>query len=169
MHTYLHGRKIPVDQDRHCPPKTLCRSQSKARRRTLNSREVENQWTPSESGTGQIIILIKHHRGSGLPQTVQIKDLLNEATHPCRHRNFLAHGTWSYFNRRTLTIEVRGGMRWGQPELPPENRAYTVSDILNLARKFKDMEAELYKIRRSLEPKMSEAEMRAASSFLRAS
>src|SRR5262249_400981 len=38
----------------------------------------ENQWTASESGTGKIIILIKHHRGSGLPQTEQIKDLLNE-------------------------------------------------------------------------------------------
>ena len=88
---------------------------------------------------------------------------------PCRDRNFLAHGTWCCFNRRTLTIEVRGGMRWGQPELPPENRAYTVSDILKLAHKFKNIEGELYKIRRSLEPKMSEAEMRAASSFLRAS
>jgi len=44
-----------------------------------------------------------------------------------------------------------------------------VSDILKLARKFKDIEAELYKIRRTLEPKMSEAEMRAAPSFLRAS
>ena len=60
-------------------------------------------------------------------------------------------------------------MRRGQPELPPENRAYTVHDLLKLAHKFKDLEAELYKIRRSLEPKMSEAEMRAASSFLRAS
>ena len=129
----------------------------------------ENQWTASESGTGKIIILIRHHRGNGLPQIVQIKNLLNEAIHPCRDRNFLAHGTWCCFNRRTLTVEVRGGVRWGQPELPPENRAYTVSDILKLAYKFKDIEAELYKIRRSLEPKMSEAEMRAASSFLRAS
>jgi hypothetical protein len=86
-------------------------------------------------------------------------NLLNEAIHPCRDRNFLAHGTWCCFNRRTLTVELRGGVRWGQPELPPENRAYTVSDILKLARKFRDIEAELYKIRRSLEPKMSEAEM----------
>jgi hypothetical protein len=129
----------------------------------------ENQWTASESGTGKIIILIKHHRGSGLPQIVQIKELLNKAIYSCRDRNFLAQGTWCCFNRRNLTVEVRGGLRWGQPELPPENRAYTVSDILNLARKFKDMEAELYKIRRSLEPKMSEAQMRAVSSFLRAS
>jgi hypothetical protein len=128
----------------------------------------ENQWTASESGTGKIIILIKHHRGSGLPQTAQIKNLLNDAIHPCRDRNFLAQGTWCCFNRRTLTIAVCGGLRWGQPELPAENRAYTVSDILKLARRFKDIEAELYKIRRSLEPKMTEAEMRAASSFLRA-
>jgi hypothetical protein len=131
------------------------------------SERPENQWTASESGTGKIIILIKHHRGNGLPQTEQIKNLLNEAIHPCGDRNFLARGTWWCFNRRTLTFEVRGGVRW-QPELPPENRAYTVSDILKLAHKFKDIEAALYKVRRSLEPKMSEAEMRAASSFLRA-
>ena len=129
----------------------------------------ENQWSASESGTGKIIILIKHYRGSGLPQIVQIKNLLNDAIHPCRDRNFLAQGTWCCFNRRNLTIEVRGGVRSGQPELPAENRAYTVSDILKLARKFKDIEAELYEIRRSLEPKMTEAEMRAAASFLRAS
>jgi hypothetical protein len=127
----------------------------------------ENQWTASETGTGKIIILIKYHRGNGLPQIEQIKMLLNEAIHPCRERNFLAHGTWWCFNRRALTIEVGGGVRWGQPELPPENRAYTVSGILKLAHKFKDIEAQLYKVRRSLEPKMSETEKRAASSFLR--
>src|SRR5690348_12774753 len=44
----------------------------------------ENQWTPSESGTGKIIILIRHHRGSGLAQTEQIRNLLNEAIQPCR-------------------------------------------------------------------------------------
>ena len=126
----------------------------------------ENQWTPSESGTGKIMILLKHHRGSGLPQAEQIKSLLNEAIHPCRDRNFLAHGTWSCFNRRSLTLEVRSGEQWGS-QLPSENRIYAISDILKLARKFKDLEAELYKLRRSLEPKMSEAEIRAASSFLR--
>ena len=128
----------------------------------------ENQWTASESGTGKIIILIKHHRGSGLPQTEQIKNLLNEAIHPCRDRNFLAHGTWWCFNRRTKTVKVRGQVRWEQSELAPENHEYTVSDIEKLADKFKDITAELYKIRSSFEPKMTEAEMRAASSFLRA-
>jgi hypothetical protein len=127
----------------------------------------ENQWSASESGTGKIIILIKYHRGSGMPQTEQIKNLLNEAIRPCRDRNFLAHGTWWCFNRRTFTIEVRGGVRW-QPELPPENRQYTPSDIEELADEFKCISAELHKVRQSLEPKMSDAEMRAASGFLRA-
>jgi hypothetical protein len=128
----------------------------------------ENQWMASESGTAKIIVLIMRHRGSGRPLIEQIRNLLDEAVHLCRECNFLAHGTWWCFNRRTLTVEVRGGVRWEQPELPPENREYTVSDIEKLADKFKNIEAELYNIRRSLEPKMSEAEMRAASSFLRA-
>ena len=126
-----------------------------------------NQWTASESGTEKVIDLIIKHRGNDLPETEQIKNLLNEAVDLCRQRNFLAHGTWWCLNRRTLTVEVRGGLRW-EPERPPENRKYTVSDIEKLADRFKDVEAELYKIRRWLEPKMSEAEMRAASSFLRA-
>jgi len=141
----------------------------------LNTKEPgfgerhENQWTASEGGTAKIIILIMRHRGSGLPQIEQIRNLLDEAVHLCRERNFLAHGAWWCFNRRTLTVKVRGGVRWEQPELPPENHEYTVSDIEKLAGKFRDIEAELYRIRRSFEPKMTEAEIRAASSFLRAS
>jgi hypothetical protein len=128
----------------------------------------ENQWMASASGTAKLIVLIMRHRGCGLPQIEQIRNLLDEAVHLCRERNFLAHGTWWCFNRRTLTVEIRGGLRWERLELPPENREYTVADIERLADKFKDIEAELYKIRRSFEPKMSEAELRAASSFLRA-
>ena len=105
---------------------------------------------------------------TGMGQTKQIRNILNEAVALCRQRNFLAHGTWWCFNNRTKTVKVREGVRWEQSDLPPEHREYTVSDIENLADKFKDITAELYKIRSSFEPKMSEAEMRAASSFLRA-
>jgi len=126
-----------------------------------------NQWTASERGTEKIIDLIKKYRGNDMPETEQIKNLLNEAVDLCKQRNFLAHGTWWCFNRRTLTVEVRGGTRW-EPERTPENRKYTVPDIEKLADRFKDVEAELYKIRRSFEPKMTEAEIRAVSSFLRA-
>ena len=126
----------------------------------------ENQWMAPASGTAKLIVLIMRHHG--LSQTEQIRDILNKAVDLYRQRNFLAHGKWWCFNRRTLTVEVRGGARWEQSELPPENREYTVADIEKLADKFKDITAELYKIRSSFEPKMTEAEIRAASSFLRA-
>jgi|SRR5215470_3558250 len=126
----------------------------------------ENQWTASESGTARFIVLIMRYHG--LSQTEQIRNILNEAVDLYRQRNFLAHGTWWCFNHRTKTVKVRGQVRWEQSELPPEHREYTVSDIEKLADKFKDITAELYKIRSSFEPKMTEAEIRAASSFLRA-
>jgi hypothetical protein len=108
------------------------------------------------------------YRGSDVPQIDQIKDLLTDAVHLCRQRNFLAHGTWWCFNRRASIVDVRGGVRW-EPELPPESRKYTVSDIEAIAGKFKHIEAELYKIRRSFEPQMTEAETRGAFSFLHSS
>jgi hypothetical protein len=130
------------------------------------SERRENQWTASDSGTAKTIVLITRYHG--LSQTEHIRNVLNEAVDLSRQRNFLAHGTWWCFNRRTKTVKVRGGVRWEHSELPPENRDYTVSDIEKLAAKFNDLTVELYKIRRSFEPKMTEAEIRAASSFLRA-
>src|SRR6516225_2825084 len=109
----------------------------------------DNQWTASESGTAKIIVLIMRHCGSGRPQIDQIRNLLDDAVDLWRERNFLAHGTWWCFHRRTLTVEVHGGVLWERPELPPENHEYRVSDIEKLADKFKDIKAELYRIRRS--------------------
>jgi len=126
----------------------------------------ENQWTASDSGTARFIVLIMRYHG--LSQAKQIRNILNEAVDLYRQRNFLAHGTWWCFNRRTKTVKVRSQVRWEQSELAPENLEYTASDIEKLADRFKDITAELYKIRSSFEPKMTEAEMRAASSFLRA-
>lgn len=126
----------------------------------------DNQWCASESATEKIISLIVKYHGSDSPQIEQIKNLLTDAARLCRQRGFLAHGTWWCFNRRTSTIEIRGGIRW-EPDLPPENRSYTASDIEKLADKFKDIERELYRIRRSFEPRVTETEMRAASCFLR--
>ena len=126
----------------------------------------ENQWTASASGTAKVIVLMMRYCGSALHQIEQIRNLLDAAVQLCRERSFLAHGTWWCFNRRTLTVDVHGGIR-SEPELPPENRIYAVSDIDQLANKFKELEAELHRIRLSLAPKMTDAEMRAASSFLR--
>lgn len=126
-----------------------------------------NRWGASDKGTKKIVSLIIKHRGGDLPQIEQIKNILIDAIHLCRERNFLAHGTWWYFNRRASIIKVRGGTRWWGRSLP-QHRDYAVSDIEALTEKFRNVEAELFKIRRSFEPKLTEAEIHAASSFLRA-
>ncbi len=102
-----------------------------------------------------------------MPQIEQVKNLLTDAVHLCKQRSFLAHGTWWCFNGRGSIIKVRGGIRWEDRDLPPQHRDYAVSDIEALSEKFRNVEAELFKIRRSFEPKLTEAEIRAASSFLR--
>ncbi len=103
-----------------------------------------------------------------VPQIEQVKNLLTDAVHLYKQRNFLAHGTWWCFNGRGSIIKVRGGIRWEDRDLPPQHRDYAVSDIEVLTKKFRALEAELFKVRRSFEPKMTEAEVRAAFGFLRA-
>ena len=121
----------------------------------------KNQWS-AEDRAEKMVELIKKHRGNDLPQTEQIKNILNDAIGLCRQRNFLTHGTWWCFNNGVIT--VRSGTRWDALDLPTEHRDYTVSEIEALAEKFKDIEAELYKLRRSLEPQKSEDEIRAEMS-----
>ena len=119
-----------------------------------------NQWKASVECVDKVIRLIEKHRGNHLPQTAQIKALLEDAIQLYRQRNFLVHGTWWCFNRRTLIITVRGGVRWEDPKEPPEQRDYTASDIRELTDKFKDIEAELFKLRHAFEPQKTEAEIR---------
>ena len=128
----------------------------------------DNQWTASESGTAKIIVLIMRHCGSGRPQIDQIRNLLDDAVDLWRERNFLAHGTWWCFRRRTLTVEVRGGVRWERPELPPENH-----DIGCLTSRSSLISSKILRLSYigfvvRLSQKSTEAEIRAASSFLRA-
>ncbi len=68
-----------------------------------------------------MVALIVKHRGRDLPQTEQIKQVLDDAIRPCRERNLLAHGAWWCFNRREMYIMVRGGVRWDDQQSPPGN------------------------------------------------
>lgn len=99
----------------------------------------------------RIIKLIKTHRGNDFAQTKQIETLLNEAIDPYGQYNLLAHGTWWCFNRRTSTIVVRGATRRKHREIPPRQREYTADDIYALAERLQTIEAELNKLRRSIE------------------
>jgi len=108
-----------------------------------------NQWRARERPQ-RIVKLIETHRGHDFPQTKQIEKLLNDAIDPCEQRNHLAHGTWWCFNRHTTAIVVRATRREHQ-EIPPERGEYTADDIYALVEKFKTVEVELYKLRRSIE------------------
>jgi hypothetical protein len=116
-----------------------------------------NQWNASERSE-RMVKLIKTHRGE-LQQTDEIAKLITEAENLCKERNFLAHGTWWCFNRTTSAIVVRGGTRWDDPEIPPEQREYTATKIVALADAFKAIEIELYKLRREIKPPPSPTEM----------
>lgn len=96
--------------------------------------------------------LIEKYRGNACAETAQINKLLTDVIPLCEQRNFLAHGNWWCFNRRTLTIVVRGATRWEHPEVPPEQREYTAPDIRAVAEKLATIEVELYKLRRNIEP-----------------
>jgi hypothetical protein len=117
-----------------------------------------NQWGTRER-SARMVKLIEERLGKELPQTEQIAKLLTDAIDPCEQRNLLAHGTWWCFNRQASTIVVRSGTRWEHPDIPPEHRDYTAPNILALAEKLATIEVELDKLRRSLEPPRSDAEI----------
>ena len=108
-----------------------------------------NQW-----GTRRrpklMVELIETDRGKDFPQAGEITKLLTDAVDPCEQRNLLAHGEWWGFDRPTAAIIVRSDTRWEHPEIPPEHRRYTASDIEVVAAKFKDIEAELSKLIRAI-------------------
>ena len=99
----------------------------------------------------RMVELIEAHRGRDFPQTGAIERLLTAAIDPWKQRYFLAHGTWWALNRRTAAIIVRSGTRWDNPETPPEQREYTAADIQAVADRLADIDAELYKLRCSID------------------
>jgi len=97
-----------------------------------------------------MVKLIEKYRGKDFAETARIKQLLSDAIDPCNDRNHLAHGDWWRFNRRTSTVDVRGGTRWEGLETSPEHREYTASQIHGAAEKLGTIGDELYKIRRKI-------------------
>ena len=118
----------------------------------------KNQWKTRER-SNRMVELIEDRLGKDLPQTEQIAKLLTEAVNLCEQRNLLAHGTWWCFNRQTSSIVVRSGTRWEHPDTPPEQRDYTAPDIQALAEKLATIDVELDKLRRSLKPPRTNAEI----------
>jgi hypothetical protein len=97
--------------------------------------------------------LIDQHLGETVPEKWPIVQLLTDAKAPCDDRNLLAHGLWWRFDPNTSTIDVRGGTQWEDGCV--DHKSYTVAGIDEIVEKFKDLEAELFKRRRSIEDRAS--------------
>jgi len=111
-----------------------------------------NQWNARER-PDRMFKLISEHTGT-IPEAESIKSILTEAITPCDERNLLAHGQWWRFDPTSSTVDVRGGTQWQDDRV--DHRKWTVADISGFAEKFKDLDAELYKLRREIEKRRSE-------------
>ena len=107
-----------------------------------------NQWGARER-PDRMTKLIAEHRGA-IPEAEPIKNILTKARLACEDRNLLAHGEWWRFNSVTSTIDVRGGTQWNDDSFP-ESKPWTEAEIVAVTERFKDFEAELYKLRSAIE------------------
>ena len=106
-----------------------------------------NQWN-ARKRPDCMVELIDKHLGA-ITEAKTIKQLLTDAVAACDDRNLLAHGEWWRFDPSTSTIEVRGGTQWEEGCV--DYKSYTLAEIWAIATKFDDIEAELFKLRRSIE------------------
>jgi hypothetical protein len=108
--------------------------------------QPENLWSAKKRPT-LMVKLIKERLGQ-IPETEQIKKLLKDACDPTNKRNHLAHGRWWAFDPSNATIHVRGGIQRGNEDQFGEYSEETISAI---ADKFETLEADLYKLRSTIE------------------
>jgi len=108
--------------------------------------QPKNLWRAKERPK-RMVKLIEEHLGQ-IPETDQIRKLLEDACDPTNKRNHLAHGSWWAFDPSTATIDVRGGT---QREDEDQFNEYSEETISAIADRFETLEADLYKLRRGIE------------------
>jgi hypothetical protein len=108
----------------------------------LNYGEQPQNWWPTDKRPKRMVKLIEEKLGL-ISETGFIKKLLQDAFDPTNQRNHLAHGIWWAFDPQTASIRVRGGKgQFGE---------YSEEAISVLAGQFETLEADLYKLRSSIE------------------
>jgi hypothetical protein len=112
--------------------------------------EASNQFRNARNRPKDMAKLIKVHRGDGCPEAEAIVKVLCDAVEPCDQRNDLAHGEWWCFDRRSLAISVRSGTR-RKDDQHPQHFEYTAPQIAAIGECFETLDAELFKLRRSVE------------------
>src|SRR6266566_3851217 len=86
------------------------------------------------------------------PEEEKIIKCLCDAIPFDNKRNLLTHGTWWKFKFPTITV-ARGTVRLGEEQ----HVSFTVDQIEAIAEKFGDFEAELWKLKRSIEDRRQSA------------
>ena len=112
-----------------------------------------NQWS-ARRRPDCMAKLIETHFPDGFGEAEPIKRHLTEAIDLCDKRNLLSHGEWWCFNPRTSAVTVRSGIEWGDEG--PQHVDLTANDISGIAESFKDLAAQLYHLRRTIEDRASE-------------
>jgi hypothetical protein len=105
-------------------------------------QQPRNQCRDARKRPKAMATLIRKHLGN-VPEGHQAAALLKQAIPLCDDRNRLAHGTWWQFIPEENKVTVAAGSaRKGEDP----HTEYSATDIDRLADKFKDIEAELYKV-----------------------
>jgi hypothetical protein len=89
----------------------------------------------------------------GLPEADAIAKLLDEAFRLCNERNWLAHGIWWRIDTVAGIIDVHAVRPRKEG---PLSREFTVNHIQQIAESFKDVEAELWKLQRAIQARLSD-------------
>jgi hypothetical protein len=113
--------------------------------------QPENLWSANKRSK-LMVKLIEKHLGQ-VPETEQIKKLLEDACDPTNKRNHLAHGRWWAFDPSTATIHARSGI---QREDEDQFSEYSEETISAIADRFESLEAGLYKLRSDIEKRRGE-------------
>jgi hypothetical protein len=95
--------------------------------------------------------LINEHAGA-IPEAEAIRKILTDAIMPCDDRNHLAHGEWWHFDPVSSTIHTRGGTQWTEGSF--DHREWTLTTMSAVTEKFKDLEIDLYKLRRVIQERI---------------
>jgi hypothetical protein len=102
-----------------------------------------------------VVKFIVRHAGM-IPEIEAIKEQLDRSEQSYVLRNDLAHGHWWRFDPSNGNLEIRRDRaRDGEPFV-----TVTQSEIEQAAEQFKDIEVELFKIRRAIEARQIERERR---------
>jgi hypothetical protein len=99
---------------------------------------------PAKKRPKEMTKLIRKCLGE-IPELSPIASCLCRAVQLCHDRNQLAHGIWWRFDHGTSTITV------STEREDEDHKDFGSLEIMQIAEKFKDIEAELWKLKRQIE------------------